>query len=110
MIYYDYKLICRRSDIMSRPKKITVEEVELKLKMADDIIARQQELIEELQAEIEKLTAEKHNARGAGRKQKYDSAIIEQAKQLHKQGLSYGDIAKELNLSKSTVYKLIKER
>ena len=58
---------------------------------------------------LEKLKP-KHNGRGAGRKRTITDAQLEKINDLHKQGLSYGAIAKEVGFSKSYVYKLINKQ
>lgn len=63
----------------------------------------------ELENQLAKLQEKepKHNERGAGRKSSLTDEQIQNVKELHQQGLSYGAIAKKVNLSKPYVYKLI---
>ncbi len=64
-----------------------------------------------LKAENRKLinnkTIKGYNERGAGRKSNLTEEQKDKIKKLHQQGLSYGAIAKEVELSKAYVYKLI---
>jgi len=143
--------------------RITVKELQEQLKKSDDIIKWQQQKIQELQEQNEKILNDKdsvskaeykalskqfqnlqdnynemkdfyehertkntaligkcmglekelseikpkHNARGAGRKSTLTEEQVNKIKELHKQGLSYGAIAKEVGFSKAYVYKLI---
>lgn len=59
---------------------------------------------------INKETEKKHNERGAGRKSTLVDEQLDKIKELKEQGLSYGNIAKEVELSKAYVYKLINKR
>lgn len=125
---------------MPRPRKITREELQEKLNSANEIIEMQKKQIEDMQQQYSNIVtqeqynillkqydalqaqyqdlrnlynkkdATKHNARGAGRKQKYNDDVIAKCKELHKQLLSYSVIAEKMNMSKSTVYKLINSR
>lgn len=61
-------------------------------------------------AELQKKEKTKHNERGAGRKRTLTNKQLENIQMLHKQGLSYGAIAKEVGFSKAYVYKLINVR
>lgn len=49
-----------------------------------------------------------HNARGAGRKQKYDAETAAKAKIMHEDGMSYRKIGNELGLSFSTIARMCK--
>lgn len=56
------------------------------------------------------ISTERHNARGAGRKQEFGEAHKLAMKAHRSNGLSYRDIAKIYECSVGTVYKLINEQ
>lgn len=59
--------------------------------------------------ELQRMPAkEPHNARGAGRKPKITQEQIETAQRMHSEGLSSRKIAAEVNLSPSTVLRILR--
>lgn len=94
---------------------------EVAIKNGRELRGRQAVIIEQLQNELKQAKDEIkalkeqqpikiHNARGAGRKNKFNNAEIDQIKAMYAEGKSMRAIAKEMNCSSALVCKLINER
>jgi len=58
----------------------------------------------------EALKAKKEQGVKLGRKEKFDSDMRASVRNLHKKGLSYREIEKELKVPKATVFRMLKEK
>ena len=77
-----------------------------------DKIARLEKENEELRTQLEelqKLINEKHNERGAGRKEKFTERKKNNIRKLYQDGMKMSDIAKKYKCSVGLVHKLINE-
>lgn len=112
-----YNEMNREIEILKAAAKVD----ELAIKNGRELRGRQAVIIEQLQNELkqakEEIQALKeqqpikiHNARGAGRKNKFNNAEIDQIKAMYAEGKSMRAIAKEMNCSSALVCKLINER
>ena len=88
---------------------------EINTKSKDDTIKRDRDTIQKLLKEIEELKSNNvvnklKNERGAGRKEMFTEEQKARVKMLRLQGKSYRAIAKDMNCSVATVYKIINEQ
>ena len=74
------------------------------------LIEKCSKLEEENRQLLTRITNKKHNERGAGRKSRLTEETLQKINYLREQGFSYGEIAKEVELSKAYVYKLINKQ
>lgn len=88
---------------------------EINTKSKDDTIKGDRDTIQKLLKEIEELKSSNvvnklKNERGAGRKEMFNEEQKARVKMLRLQGKSYRAIAKDMNCSVATVYKIINEQ
>lgn len=89
-----------------------IERIKINLETVKELYTKEKAKNDKFLQENKELKAnntEKHNARGAGRKSTLTQEQLQKIHQLYKEGLSYGAIAKEVGVSKTYAYKLIKE-
>ena len=94
--------------------KIALNGREITIKDKDATIKKQSDTIQQLLKENEELKSnivqKIKNERGAGRKERFTEEEKATVKMLRLQNKSYRSIAKELNCSVGTVYKIINEQ
>jgi DNA-binding NarL/FixJ family response regulator len=88
---------------------------EINIKAKDYTIKRNEDTIQKLLKETEELKSNNNvnklkNERGAGRKEMFTEEQKAMVKMLRLQGKSYRAIAKDMNCSVATVYKIINEQ
>lgn len=112
-----YNQMKREIEVLKAAAKVD----ELAIKNGRELRGRQAVIIEQLQNELKQAKEEikvlkeqkpikVHNERGAGRKQKFNDAEIEQIKQMYAGGSSMREIAKNMNCSAGLVCKLINKQ
>lgn len=82
------------------------------IKAMEELRYRQAERIEQLQRTLEKAENRLpvHNERGAGRKQRFNGAEIEQIKMMRAGGKTIREIAEYMNCSAGLIHKIINEK
>lgn len=88
---------------------------EINIKSKDDTIKKNRDTIQQLLKENEEIKSNNSvnklkNERGAGRKEIFTEEQKSRVKMLRLQGKSYRAIAKDMNCSVATVYKIINEQ
>ena len=105
-----YKQMEREISVSNEFRKTLEKQLEQereKIRKQVDKIFALQDVIETLQKQVEK---QEHNARGAGRKEKFTGAEIEQIKMMRAGGETIRAIADYMDCSVGLVHKLINEK
>ena len=108
----DYKRMDKEIDYL----KTVIKSHEITIKAKEDSIKRNMNTIQGLLKENEELKNKNNNVqkikneRGAGRKERFTEEEKATVKMLRLQNKSYRAIAKEVNCSVATVYKIINEQ